>query len=248
MNQFLTSIVLVFLLLLSSGCSRLHAAWNGYLNRDTAINLRIDEIQAIGQSGDFSVRGTTSLPEATRLTVAAIRPLTDDLTSDTSNGRLTYTILDRRFTEVEAGQWQAELSLRQPNAQGSPFEPWQLTAALLQEKTLPSPTLFFTVTLEPISLSPNIQQLLTEATINNGESQVSYTATGEPYLQISQSMNIQVPSGSLPQLHESVLAQTDPLWQQRSSYSPKVDDLDNAAVLPFAEADNLPLPESHMLQ
>ncbi|NJL87271.1 MAG: hypothetical protein HC886_16915 [Leptolyngbyaceae cyanobacterium SM1_1_3] len=248
MSKLFVSTFFVLLLLVSSGCSFIQDSWSSYASRNVAVNLSIDEIEMVGQSGGFDLKGTASLPDKTRLSIAAVRTLKEISSPDISENGPSYTILDRQFAVVEEGQWQADLSLRQLDGEGNSFESWQLNADLFQEDLTPSPTVLFMATLEPTSFSTDVEDFLTKAVINNGDSQLSYTSSGRPYLQVSQSMAIPMPSGKVPDNNNFTLVEADNIWQKRLTYSPEVDESNDTSQMPFTEEDNLPLPLSNMMQ
>src|SRR4028118_1532451 len=69
------------------------------LSRDTAstVELSIRQAEASGRPGTYMVSGITTLPEKTRITVAAVR---DFQSSEATETRQVYAILDRQFAEV----------------------------------------------------------------------------------------------------------------------------------------------------
>lgn len=249
MNKVLVSIFLALLVIMGSGCSRMQAMIGSFTSHEAALNFTITEVNASGQSGNFSLQGEASLPDQTRLAVSAVRKLnTTSAENDISGGKPSYAILDRQFALVEDGQWQADLVLRHLDANGSGFENWQFETDLLKTTLNPSATVLFLVTLEPTSFSEDIEQLMTNAVINQGDTQLSFTTDGDPYLQISQSVAIPIPSGTVAQSDDSTLAQNIDLWQERSDYSPSVSELGEQPQTPFDEDDNWPLPASNTMQ
>lgn len=250
MYKTLVPIFLALLLVAGSGCSRLPEAWDNFFTRDdTAIDFDIGNVQVVGQTGTIRLEGVASLPDDTQLAVSAIRNLADDSSLDGFSEHSRYAILDRQFATVSSGQWQAEMVLWQPDANNSLFESWQFNAALAQETLAPSPTVVLIVALEPASFSDDIEGILANATINDGNSQLSYTVDGEPYLQVRQPIAVTVPAGPVAlEAGDSTLAAYTELWQERSDYNPKVDELTNSPQRPFAEEDNLPLPIANMMQ
>lgn len=249
MNKVLVSIFLAFLMIMGSGCSRMQGIIGSFTDHEVAVNFTITEVNASGQSGNFSLKGDASLPDQTRLAVSAVRKL-NKTSSDNgaAGGKPSYAILDRQFALVKDGQWQANLTLKQLDANGSGFENWQFETDLLQTALDPSSTVSFLVTLEPTSFSKDIEQLLTNAAINQGDTQLNFTTDGDAYLQISQSMAIPIPSGTVAQSDDSTLAQNIDLWQGRSDYSPSAGELGEQPQLPFDEDDNWPLPTSNIMQ
>ncbi|MBE7383501.1 MAG: hypothetical protein F6J95_019050 [Leptolyngbya sp. SIO1E4] len=247
MNKVFVSVLLVLLMAIGSGCSRLSSSWRNFVDPEIGVDFLVNDVNIAGQSGNISLQGTASLPDGTQLAVSAVRILEEAATNEAADS-LAYAILDRQSAVVENAQWQATLALQQVDANGAAFENWQSNPNLMQETLSPSPQVLLMVTLEPTHFSADIEDVLTNAVINGGDSQLSFTANGEPYLQISQSVAIQIPPGTVAQGDDFTLAQTDDIWQERSSYNPRVDQVNETPELPFTEADNLPLPASNMLQ
>ena len=248
MNKVFVTMFFVLLVAVMSGCANLQSAWSNFAARDSAVTLAVNDIRTAGQAGSASLEGTASLPDGTQLAVSAVRTLEDVPSRDAFSDDAPYAILDRKFATVEDGQWQANLTLWQPDANDAPFESWQLNPELLQEALTPSSTVVFIVTLEPISFSPAIDTIVRDAIINDGNTQLSYTSGGEAYLQIRESLAIPIPSGTVATGNDSTLSRYGDIWQGRSDYSPKIDELSDRAQLPFADTDNLPLPASNMMQ
>ncbi|NER84337.1 MAG: hypothetical protein F6K42_33345 [Leptolyngbya sp. SIO1D8] len=248
MNKVLMFLLLALLVVFGTGCNRLQGTLGNFGQHETTINFVIEDIRVGGQSGNVQAEGVASLPDGTRLTVSALRTLEDTAAqNDPSNGPF-YAILDRQFATVEQGKWQASLGLRTVDANGSPFESWQFNTDLFQKVLSPSPSVLFTVALEPINFVPDLQETLVNAVINGGDSRVTYTSEGEPYLQISESLAIQIPSGTAVAGEDWTLTQINSVWQERSNYVPSIDDLSDTSQLPFKENDNLPLPAANMMQ
>lgn len=247
MNRLFVSLLIVVVLLMNVGCSSVANLRANLSDRDAAINFTIDDIQATEQPGNVNLQGSASLPDETELAVSAVRLLSDTAPVDTPQNRPSYAILDRQFATVESGKWQAELALWQLTANGSPFESWQVSTNLVDEDLTPDSNVMFIVTLEPTSFTLAIEETLAGADINSGNSRVSYTPSGEPYLQISQVMSVQTPSRS-PQSAQAIPTKTDEFWRERSPNSLDTRSSDEIAPLPFAQEDNLALPADSMMQ
>lgn len=248
MSQFFVSILLLLLMLVASGCSRLQSTWSHFASPIAVVDLIINDVKVTQQSGNISLEGIASLPDGTQLAVSAVRVLDNTPSRDPSSKNPAYAILDRQFVTIKDEQWQADLNLYEANASGVYFENWQLNNSQLLEKLAPNPAILLMVTLEPTSFSPAISDLLANAVINGGSSQLSYTLDGEPYLQISRSIVREIPSAANLQADDSAISKADEMWQNRSNYNPTVDDVNDGSQLPFAEEDNLPLPAVNMMQ
>ena len=163
------------------------------LSRDTAstVELSIRQAEASGRPGTYVVSGSTTLPEKTRITVAAVR---DFQSSEATETRQVYAILDRQFAEVQQGNWETTLNLWQVAPDGRFQENWQLSNASAAAAE-PVPTVTFLATLDPINQPPTLkdqfesQDNATQATL------ARFTTDGELYLEASKRLNIPLPSG-----------------------------------------------------
>lgn len=249
MDKLIISLLLVLTTMLGAGCSQLPGPLGSFFDSDTTVNFVIDDIGAARQSGGVSLRGTASLPDGTEVTVSAVRVLDVSSSGDRFSESTPYAILDRQFIPLEDGQWQAELALRQLDAANASFENWQFSEDLRLETRSPSQNVLFLAMIEPENFEGEVGEILNAATINGGDTQLSFTADGEPYLLVSQSMAIPVPSGSVVKAENTFRqGQYQDLWQDRANYSPRVDGSQEFTQLPFMEQDNLPLPLSNLMQ
>lgn len=249
MKKLIVSILLVALTALGTGCYRLQASLGGFSNQGANVEFRIDEVMTTSQSGSVTMQGTASLPDGTEVSVAAVRVLDALTNSDRFLENSLYAILDRQFVEIEGNRWQTSLTLRQPDASNDLYESWQLNLDLRQQATSPSPNVLFLATIEPREFTGDVGAILNQAEINNGDSQLSFTAAGEPYLQVSQSMAVQVPAGTaIARTEDFTQAQYQELWTSRANFSPRVDPSAETVQLPFAQEDNLPLPTANLMK
>ena len=249
MNRTIVFVFFSLLVLLNSSCTFLQTSTSNFVASATPIEFSIDDINAVGQAKSVNVGGQASLPNGSQLAISAIRVLEESVADDSIDNEPIYTILDRQFVTVENERWQANLDLQRPDINGNSFENWQFDPTLLKGKLSPDPKVIFLLTLEPTNLSDNEQQALSESEINDGNTQLAYTSSGEPYLQVERTVAIEVPSGNpAKEKDESTLASYSQAWQSRSVYKPEVDSLNEAAQIPFSENDNFSLPDSNMLQ
>lgn len=248
MNKALIVTLFVLLGLFSTSCRLLADSLQATTTTNAPISFAIDDVKAVGQAKNVMVGGEATLPDGTRLAISAIRPLAASENSN-NNDNSVYAILDRQFAVVENGRWQADLTLKENDINGGLFESWQLNSDIASGLLKPASQVLFALALEPPEFSENIQQILLDADINNGNTQLSYTAAGEAYLQVTKAVAIQVPSGTVArEKNESTLANYSQAWQNRSDYNPKVDENSDATQIPFTEKDNVSLPASSMLQ
>ncbi|NJL46880.1 MAG: hypothetical protein HC929_04435 [Leptolyngbyaceae cyanobacterium SM2_5_2] len=131
----------------------------------TATTLTITTTRE--EAGEFVVKGTTNLPDDTRLTAVALRYL--ELNRPIGDqGRVVYSILAYQPATVENGQWTARLNLWQVAADGRYQESWQPQLEALNLSATPDSSVQFAVTLAPpelftarhLSLSQNSPQTL----------------------------------------------------------------------------------------
>lgn len=159
----------------------------------TQLNLSVQP----ERPGVYSVTGSTNLPEQSQITVSAIRrllPATDDFVGSGSQG--SYSILDRQIVEVKQGKWQATLNLWRVAPDGRLQEVWQLyqpqtglvvdPAKEVSFVAIFDPTRAFSIADEPAQ-TPELQGRL-----------VRFTNEGNPYVQASQTLQIDLPSGRRP--------------------------------------------------
>jgi hypothetical protein len=243
MKKALLSILFTFTLILLNSCTLLQDSLHSIVISDTSIAFEINDLSAVGQTKNISVGGKASLPDDTQLTVSAIRLLSNSPENDDFDGETIYAILDRQFAMVKNRQWQANLELQEKDANGSSLESWQLALNSSKDDINPSSSVIFTVSLEPSAFTEKLQEILSNSTINNGNTQISYTAEGEPYLRVSRMAAIEIPSDLVGRPINYREA-----WEARSDYKPSIEESRNPAELPFYETDNLPLPVSNMLQ
>lgn len=249
MTKLAVSIFLALLVAFGTGCSRLQEYWGRFPNQETTVAFAIDDIKPTGQSERITLRGTASLPDQTEVAVSAVRILDVPEAGDRLIENAPYAILDRQFVEIENGRWQTSLTLRQPDTNDVLLENWQLDSDLLARAKNPAQNVIFLAAIEPDSFSGTVAGILEEAVINEGETQLTFTSSGEPYLQVSQLVSVQIPSGTAPKAENS-FSQTayQESWQARSNYNPQVDNLEEVGQIPFLEQDNLPLPIDSFLR
>ena len=148
--------------------------------------------EAVGQ-GEFELTGSAPLPDATVLTVAALRYLQPPQALGPTP---TYTILDWQNTAVTDGQWATRLTLSHTAADGSRYEPWQALEPPLQLQATPGEQVKFLVVLPPgaalDSLTPQLRQAGYEIT----SALVHTTETGEAFLQAETVQTLPPPPSS----------------------------------------------------
>jgi hypothetical protein len=164
--------------------------------------LQIQNVQTISGNSLYRINGSTNLPEATRITVSAVRylrPKTEQpgilLNSDASTNR---SILARQIVQVKEGKWQADLNLWQVAPDGSFQEAWQ--ANQTEIKLTPETDVTFIATFDPVgqwehSDSDNPEEKLKLKNYQLEGKLVRFTNEGEKYAQASQTLLIPLPTG-----------------------------------------------------
>ncbi|MCU0524301.1 MAG: hypothetical protein MUF72_05700 [Elainella sp. Prado103] len=175
--------------------------------------------------GQYEIEGQANLPDRTTLTVIAVRYLqsdrstqsnpkpsnatpnrsSDQLTSSNqtpsirTNSTLpddpTYSILDYSPVQVIDGEWRTRLNLWQVETDGRYQEPWQLEQPRLNLSWQPDAEVIFLTTVTPSGTLPNLEQLLSQQGLQFPAQTLRVTSDGERFAQISQSIEIQLPTG-----------------------------------------------------
>lgn len=175
----LVSLLLLLVLVICTSCAA--------INQDSAsVELSIRQAQATGRPGAYVVSGNTTLPDETRITVTAVRDFE-------SAEAPIYAILDRQFTTVKRGSWEAALNLWQPAPDGRFQESWQLSG--LSAPADPAATVTFLATLDPANQPAGFRDQVEAEDSATQASLVRFTTDGEIYLEASRQVNVPLPSG-----------------------------------------------------
>jgi hypothetical protein len=181
-----------------SGCSQ---------KKENEISLEIKNVQSTGSNGQYKVMGSTNLPKASRIAIAAVRylrPANEQQTID-SNADLNInrSILDRQVIKVnEKGEWEANLNIWQVAANGSYQEVWQMNQG--QTALTPESDVTFTATFDPGSQADITEKPSEKASnqkIEESQPQIQelegkslrFTNQGEKYVQTSLSQSVSLP-------------------------------------------------------
>ena len=188
-NQFKQLGAGLTLTLLITGCQGL-PTWISPQRSSAPVDLSISQISA-GTGGSYAISGSAILPNATQLTVAAIRYLN----AASSSAPPSYAILDRQVATVSDGHWDARLNLWQSSAQGQLQESWQTDSATAS--ATPEPTVTFLVTVDPPHQQTDLKQQV-EALSPSAQATLSrFTTDGELYLQTSKLLTVPPPQVSI---------------------------------------------------
>ena len=184
-------------LLLLTGCTPWLNAFNP--SSATPLEFRIRQVEPTARPGLYAVAGETSLPNKTRITVTALRALSQSGVQPDSQTPAqvlpNFAMLDRQIAEVRQGKWQAELNLWQIAPDGAFQEVWQSNQAKLEVHFQPQPEVTFLAMLEPAHQPAELKPELEKLGNSPRASLVQYTSEGEPYLRASQTVAIALPTG-----------------------------------------------------
>lgn len=154
-------------------------------------------VTATETPGVYTIAGNTTLPDNTRLNVAAIRYLyPGDAASATFNPDPTYSILAYQFAQVQKGEWQTKLNLWQVASNGQFKEAWQLSQPKLGLSFKPDEAVVFMASLAPITKLSELEQQLSRKGLKFPGGTIRTTSEGERYAQVNQLMAIALPSGN----------------------------------------------------
>jgi hypothetical protein len=179
-----------FLLLLSAGCTDFR--FPNQLS-DAAIDLTV---KAAPEKGNFEISGVASLPEKTKITVAALRYLQPEIVTNQSvKSGLTFSVLAYDEVEVANGQWQTQLNLWEVAPDGRFQEAWQIIQPKLNLALMPLPDVVFVATLAPVERLVDLEQQLAQRGRRLPSDSLSITVDGEKYLRVEEVMAIALPNG-----------------------------------------------------
>ncbi len=170
------------LLTLISGCSQ---------KAQEGVQLKIQGVQSKASNGEYTISGTTNLPDSSRIAIAAVRNFYP------TQGEQDRSILARQIVEVKQGQWQASLNLWHIAPDGSFQELWQANQGLI--KLTPENDVTFIATFDSASQlqksnGQNLEKLNLENQTFDSKS-LRFTSEGEKYVQASLASSIPLPTG-----------------------------------------------------
>jgi hypothetical protein len=177
------TLIAVFLLLLigSYGCQQ---------KTRQEVQLEMTSVQQTGSNGEYSLQGSTNLPDSSQIAVTAVRYLIPTTGQQKSvlqdEGNINRSILDRQIVEVKQGRWQADLDIWKVAPDGKFQEVWQANQA--QMKLRPDSDVSFIATFEPTAQ-------FNRAEIRLEGKQIQFTNEGEVYVSASQRFSVPLPVG-----------------------------------------------------
>ncbi len=155
------------------------------------------DVQKGEQRHSYTLTGTANFPNQTELNLLAVR----QLRPVEENAQSTFSILDYRVVTVEDGRWQGELLLKQPDANGSPKETWQLDQTTLDLSVEPLDTVSILVTYTPTDQLTTLERVLAQQGLKIAPELLQTTSEGRRYLEIRQVLSLPVDAqiGERPQ-------------------------------------------------
>jgi hypothetical protein len=232
------AVSLILLLTTTYGCSQ---------KAQDQAQLEIKIVQAAQSSGVYNVVGNTTLPDSSRIAVAAVRnlrPVTGQSVSLQGSDQSNRSILARQIVEVKQGKWQADLNIWQVAPNGKIQEVWQANQG--QTKLTAEGDVTFIATFDPsreweLSDSQKVESQKLEGKL------LRFTNEGERYLKASQSLSISLPEGKTapPRLQPEEINDG---WGNRYQIPPQPLET-KVNLLPAAKRQsNTPLSTSEFLR
>jgi hypothetical protein len=219
------------------------------------VQLEIQNIKSENSQNVYKISGSTNLPEASRITVEAVRYLRplegqEEESLLRSNADPKRSILARQVVQVKQGKWQTDLHLWQVARDGSFQEVWQANKS--QFKLVPESGVKFIATFDPASQWQQSDQKNPETPALQNQplegKLVRFTNQGEQYVQASQTLLIPLPEGKTTPPRPQAGDINDG-WGNRYQIPPK-SVVSQANLLPSATArtTNASLASSEFLR
>ena len=155
-----------------------------------------------GRTGyTYELQGTANFPNQTELNVLAIRQLAP--TDEKVEPRPTFSVLDYQVVTVQNGRWQGELTLKQPAADGSRKETWQLDQAELGLDVEPLDQVVVMATYTPLDQLTTLERILAQQGLKVAPELLQTTIDGRRYLEMQKVLDIPVDNqiSERPQLY-----------------------------------------------
>lgn len=189
------------MLLLTGACSRLPSFFTS--EGTQSLRLSIDLAQGLDRTGTYRLVGSTSFPNGTNLSLAAVRLLNTLSTNPNLSRRpfiptamADYVILDRQLVTVQQGTFDGTLMLTMPSTQAGEMEIWQLKHPDILNVLEPNTDVVFTVTLDP-SIQTDKTRLWLRQNLGKASSELErYTTDGELYIQAWSQSGVPIPAVS----------------------------------------------------
>ncbi|ESA32326.1 hypothetical protein N836_27435 [Leptolyngbya sp. Heron Island J] len=149
----------------------------------------------------YELQGTANFPNQTELNVLAIRQLAS--TDEKLEPRPTFSVLDYQVVTVQNGRWQGELTLKQPAADGSRQETWQLDQTELGLDVEPLDQVVIMATYTPLDQLTTLERILAQQGLKVSSELLQTTIDGRRYLEMQKVLDIPVDNqiSERPQLY-----------------------------------------------
>ena len=156
---------------------------------ETEVDFQIEPGELPGQ---YQLLGKANFPNRTEINLMAVRLLEHRQTGIPK--KLTYSVLDYQVVEVEAGQWQGDLSLWQQSTEGEWQETWQLDQTELSLAVIPLEDVIFLATFTPIDQLTTLEGILAQQGLQLSSQLLRTTAEGQRYLHLEKTVALSLPS------------------------------------------------------
>ena len=158
-------------------------------------------VEPVGTGSTYELQGTANFPNQTELNVLAIRQLAP--TDEKVEPRPTFSVLDYQVVTVQNGRWQGELTLKQPAADGSRQETWQLDQAELGLDVEPLDQVVIMATYTPLDQLTTLERILAQQGLKVAPELLQTTIDGRRYLEMQKVLDIPVDNqiSERPQLY-----------------------------------------------
>jgi hypothetical protein len=242
-KSILARLLVVLIAVLVTACDRPPNDLLGWGQNNT-VDIVIEQIAETGQPGQFTLTGTTDLPDQTLLTVSAVRRIGLQPNGEPMAEASQYAILDRKSALVKDGRWQAQLSLWEVGGQGTYQENWQTLVGRDFDTSSISSSVDFLATLEPAGLAKSKLMARIDSLEQPSSSLLNFTPDGEPYLRASQSRVVALPGNTMATAR--LPQEVQGTWEGRSTL--KSIDSPEIPEIPFMNSDNVLLSEPSVMR
>lgn len=138
----------------------------------------------------YELQGTANFPNQTELNVLAMRKLAP--TAEEVEPKPTFSVLDYQVVTVQNGRWQGELTLKQPAADGSRKETWQLDQTELEMDVEPLDEIIVMATYTPLDQLTTLERILAQQGLKVSPELLQTTPDGRRYLEMQKVLDVPV--------------------------------------------------------
>ncbi|MBX2863582.1 MAG: hypothetical protein KTR27_08500, partial [Leptolyngbyaceae cyanobacterium MAG.088] len=104
----------------------------------------------------------------------------------------TFSVLDYQVVTVQNGRWQGELTLKQPAADGSRKETWQLDQTELEMDVEPLDEIIVMATYTPLDQLTTLERILAQQGLKVSPELLQTTPDGRRYLEMQKVLDVPV--------------------------------------------------------